>query len=265
MELLQAAHGVDGDYNLMSLDWNDPSLPSMEAVFSWWTKDHSKQGTMLSSGPLVQATNLSIHRGDATLLHNLDWTIEKGQRWLVGGGNGAGKSTLSRLLANPDDNINEDSLRLESYNVGWVSTESHMQTAKSHRLTGEVLAGTESSNSWEVAKTVAGWLGVGEEDILAKPFSQLSQGQQKLVLISAALASRPPLLVLDEPCQGLDLVHRQRLLTVVERICQATDISLVYITHHFEELMPSITHALHLNERRDVYNGPIEEYNPEEL
>jgi ABC-type molybdenum transport system ATPase subunit/photorepair protein PhrA len=124
-------------------------------------------------------------------------------------------------------------------------------------------AATTATTSWDVAETVAGWLGV--KGLLGKPFCELSQGQQKLALIAAALASRPPLLVLDEPCQGLDMIHRQRVLTLVERICQATDISLVYITHHLEELLPSVTHALHLKERRDVYNGRIEEYRPEEL
>jgi molybdate transport system ATP-binding protein len=200
-----------------------------------------------------------------TLLHDLNWTICPGKRWLVGGGSGAGKSTLSRLLARPEHN--ETALHISSStNVAWVSTERHMELAKSDELARDVLlqaAGVSSSP--ENALVVAEWLGISEDSLLDLPFSQLSQGEQKLVLVASAIAARPSLLVLDEPGQGLDGVHRQRVLAVVNRICQATDMSLVYITHHLEELLPSVTHALHLKERRDSFNGLIENYKPEEL
>jgi ABC-type molybdenum transport system ATPase subunit/photorepair protein PhrA len=69
--------------------------------------------------------------------------------------------------------------------------------------------------------------------------------------------------VLDEPCQGLDLLSRKRLLQVVERICSSTDMSLIYITHHLdEEKIPSISHALHLKDRKAVYQGLIDAYYP---
>ena len=109
---------------------------------------------------------------------------------------------------------------------------------------------------------VAEWLGINDPDILAKKFVHLSQGQQKLLLIASALTSRSPLVILDEPCQGLDLKQRQLVLMVVERICQSTDMTLIYITHHFEELLPAVSHVLHLKDRRDVFNGKIEDYNP---
>ena len=103
------------------------------------------------------------------------------------------------------------------------------------------------------------------EDIINRPFGFLSQGQQKLVLIGAALACQPDLLVLDEPCQGLDIVNRQMVLALVERICRATDISLVYITHHLEELLPSVSHVLHLKDKRAAFQGSIYNYNPKDL
>ena len=225
----------------------------------------------------MRADNLSIIKGeDVTLLHDLSWTVQTGERWLIAGGNGAGKSTLSRMLAKPEDlgsalqvlpsipnlvNDLEDEDHIRS-GVGWVSTERHMQSAKMEQLTRDIMM--EKTDSAERAHTVADWLGVGGKDVMDRPFSHLSQGQQKLVLVAAALAGRPPLLVLDEPCQGLDLLNRQRLLTVVERICKSTDMSLVYITHHFEELLPSVSHVLHLKDRRAAYNGPLEGYNPKD-
>ena len=93
----------------------------------------------------------------------------------------------------------------------------------------------------------------------------LSQGEQKIFLIATALVARPPLLILDEPCQGLDLVKRKRLLQIVETICRSTDMTLIYITHHLdEELVPSISHALHLKDRREVYKGLIKDYSAKE-
>ena len=101
------------------------------------------------------------------------------------------------------------------------------------------------------------------ESLLSKPFRELSQGQQKLFLVGAALTSRPPLIILDEPCQGLDLLHRRRVLELVERVCQATNTTLIYITHHLEELIPSVTHVLHLKDRKAAYTGPRAGYHPE--
>ncbi len=241
------------------LDWEDLSLPSTETIASWWWKQRKIAESSQIELPVVQTENLTIRRGETTLLHDLNWTIEEGQRWLVGGGNGAGKSTLSRLLARPDADSNQ--LKING-RVGWVSTERHMEMAKSKETVEEVLS---NHGTWcmESTREVASWLGI--VPTMNRRFCHLSQGQQKLVLVGAALASRPQLLVLDEPCQGLDGVNRQRLLVLIERICRATNVSLVYITHHMEELLPSVTHALHLKERRDVYNGSIETYNPKNL
>jgi molybdate transport system ATP-binding protein len=268
IELLQKALGVDegAHEDIMELNWDDPSLPSKDSVKTWWAQgrevnDISNDG----KEPVVRADNLFIQRGDVTLLHALDWTVQSGERWLVAGGNGAGKSTLSRLLAKPEDA--GDALQVlpgmakSSGSVGWVSTEGHMQMANSEKSARDVLTGPGAPP--DIAQQAADWLGVGDSHVLDKTFSKLSQGQQKLILIASALAQRPPLLVLDEPCQGLDLRNRQRLLGIVERICQATDMSLVYITHHFEELLPSVTHVLHLKDRKDVYNGTIQGYDPE--
>lgn len=150
--------------------------------------------------------------------------------------------------------------------VGWVSTESHMSLTRSPQTVREVLlkhSPQEDETPLKIGTAVLEWLEIpSDDDFLGRPFGQLSQGEQKLVLISAALASRPQLLVLDEPCQGLDLVKRKRILGVVERICQATDLSLIYITHHPEEVLPSVSHVLHLAKGQEVYQGLRKDYDP---
>ena len=86
-----------------------------------------------------------------------------------------------------------------------------------------------------------------------------------MVLVARAIAGRPSLLIVDEPMQGLDSHNRRRVLGLIELICRATDVSLVYITHHMEELLPCVTHVLHLREGRDVFQGELAGYEPESI
>jgi molybdate transport system ATP-binding protein len=286
--------------------WNDPTLPSLEEVASWWNHGKDPASTASSTRDVVvHAENLYVQRGEAILLHGLNWKVssDAGKRWLIAGGNGAGKSTLSRLLAKQEDNViredgslsvfsgNDDNGSDDASNnhedanhgilsnrrpgVGWFSTEMHLALARSDLTARQILCGTSGEVTpimSKAAESVAKWLFINDNDkdnndtdLLSRPFSQLSQGEQKLTLIASALASRPLLCVLDEPCQGLDQIHRRRVLALVERILQATDMNLVYITHHMEEVLPSVTHVLHLREGRDVYNGYRSEYNPEDV
>lgn len=175
--------------------------------------------------------------------------------------------------------------RLSRGGLGWVSTELHLHAAHNwgRRTVGEILllgasfifngdknnqdntCATDGASSVDFgtdldnAMTVARWLGLLDgghsDDFCSRPFSTLSQGEQKLLLLSSAIAQRPLLLILDEPCQGLDIWNRGRLLSLVERICRVTDMSLLYVTHHEEELIPSIDRRLCLEEGNVTYCG----------
>lgn len=274
-QLFEKTFGVidsGGQTNGIAVEpWNDNEiLPSIDEIQSVWKGAKSE----IIDKPLVVAQGLNVQRGEATLLHDLNWQVKTGERWLVAGGNGAGKSTLSRLLAKTEGGFNNGSLIIDTVaeatlmdeeesmrpGVGWVSTERHMKTSKSQQTTGDILF-SNGSTPKEVGLAVAKWMGL-DQSILNQPFYQLSQGQQKMVLLASAIASRPSILVLDEPCQGLDLLARRRLLGLVERICQATNVSLIYITHHLEELIPSVSHVIHLAGGKDVYQGTRQDYNP---
>ena len=141
--------------------------------------------------------------------------------------------------------------------VGWVSTELHLSVARSARRASDVLNGDRASAA--AADLVAQWLGL-DADLLERPFNHLSQGEQKLVLLGAALASEPLVLVLDEPMQGLDTTNRSRVLKLVESVCRAGGTTLVYITHHYEEVLPSVTHVMHLSGGDAVFIGPRAAY-----
>ena len=136
--------------------------------------------------------------------------------------------------------------------VGWVSTELHLSVAKSPTRAWDVVSGGRADDS--AAEALAGALGL-ELASLHRPFCHLSQGEQKLVLIAAAIAKQPALLVLDEPCQGLDLISRSCVLSLVNSVCSNSRTTLVYITHHYEEVLPCVTHVLHFQNGITRFNG----------
>ena len=79
------------------------------------------------------------------------------------------------------------------------------------------------------------------------PFNQLSFGEQRMLLIARAMVKHPPLLILDEPCLGLDAVNRQKVLTLIEMLCKNSDSTVLYVSHSKEDEIAGIQHHLHLD------------------
>eukprot|EP00980_Cylindrotheca_fusiformis_P004954 scaffold1051_cov119-Cylindrotheca_fusiformis.AAC.29 len=302
--------------------WDEPdsttasstSLPSLEEIHAVWTQGQEEP----TPETLIELDHVQVQRyrdGDfaaenendakkdeyVTLLHDMSWKIQKGQRWLIAGGNGAGKSTLTRFLLQDEEgaedqdstNVREEPENKDDYvhdlisgryykdsatKIGWISTESHLgMVVEQSSLNGtadrktmwEVIThdGTVSST---IAETIAQWI-FGDaavvQDMKDRPLHELSQGEQKLALMTASLALRPNVLILDEPTTGLDWIARRRVLALMERLCQATpdDLSLIFITHYPEELVPSISHVLHLDHGHAVYQGPKSQYDPSKI
>ena len=282
-------------------------IPSKAEISQFWQQGGKVDKTN-NDDILVEAKNLHVTRDDTILLSNLDWVVQRGERWHLGGSNGAGKSTLSRLLLriSMDNNsewvcstsgrdakveggqlnVAKSSYRTKRGGVALVSTELHLHAAQNwsnlsilevltlgasfifdaDRSSQEDLSRNVQNDALvdiDLATTASKWLGLVKKDHLVedatlnRKFSMQSQGEQKLTLIASALALRPSLLVLDEPCQGLDPCNRKLVLDVIEEICQTTDMSLVYITHHNEELIPSIDRRLSLEDGKAVYCGAM--------
>ena len=213
---------------------------------------------------LVEARGLGVATGDTTILKGVDWTVAPGEHWLVAGGNGAGKSTLAALLTRPagDDPIRWGPAATRSIDgevrttrsVAWVSTELHLRAAASAQSARTMLAlfGAEDAAPFAA--------GLGLRD-LERPFRALSQGEQKLLLVAAAVAARPRLLILDEVTQGLDAFQRGRVLALAE--AYAARGTLVFVTHHASEHLRCLTHVLHLvQDDAPVYCGARAGWDP---
>ncbi|CAB9514437.1 Putative molybdenum transport ATP-binding protein ModF [Seminavis robusta] len=302
-QIMFMALGLDKDHNKDATwsevaPWNDhadPTLPTVQDIQDVWPSSRRDDDE-----PLLSLQNVSIRRRRddcrdndndewATLLQPLDWELPKGQRWLVAGGNGAGKSTLTRFLLHNEDNQQNEATGdndttkdwtsgtyTRAATIGWVSTESHLgQTLEeaNNQTAWNVITNDGAVEDESLVTTMVDWV-FGRDDnkhtvcdkLRTQKLSELSQGEQKLVLLVKALVLRPDLLILDEPTQGLDLYHRRRVLALLERLCQANaDMGLVYITHYEDEVIPSIDHVLHFFQGRSLYQGERKHYNPQEL
>lgn len=228
--------------------------------------------TVAQSRVLVRMKNVSVSYDGVQILSEIDWTIRKGERWALLGHNGAGKTTLLSLILgdNPHAYANDitlfgkrrgsgESIWDIKRRIGWVAPELHLYYPKDTNCFDLVCSGFFDSIgryyrcSAEQHKTAELWLQrLGMRQHAERSFGELSEGEQRMVLIVRALVKHPALLVLDEPCQGLDADNRDRVLQMVETIGNETDTTAIYVTHHGDALPSVITHVLRLDRGRIV-------------
>jgi len=214
--------------------------------------------------------NVTVKYGCKIVLDNINWQVRKGERWLLKGKNGAGKSILMSLVAadNPQAYANEiylfdkrrgsgESIWDVKQNIGYVSPElctffdrhiscfdavasGYFDTMSAyHKLTGEQ---TNHIHDWLQVLHV--------EDLAHKRLSDISSGMQRLILLIRAFIKNPPLLILDEPCQGLDDYQTRVFVKLVEAICSQIETTMVYITHYENEAPSCVSQVLELDEGR---------------
>lgn len=214
----------------------------------------------------VKMKNVSICYNEQTILNNIDWEVKKGERWCVSGHNGSGKSTLVSLITadNPQAFANElyifdrkkgsgESIWEIKKNIGFVSPELHLFFDKAF-TTMEVIAsglfdtiGLFKKISSEETSVVSEWMDVlGISYLKDNYLYQLSLGEQRLVILARALVKSPPMLILDEPCQGLDPEQTIFFKNLIDAICDQTSTTLIYISHFDEDIPSCIQHRLEL-------------------
>ncbi|MGP0565745.1 MULTISPECIES: ABC transporter ATP-binding protein [unclassified Nitrospina] len=224
---------------------------------------------------LLRVENATVYRGDNEVLKEIHWTHHEGENWAVVGNNGCGKTTLMKLLFGeilPLDGGQVYWFNSKTWHglfeirerVGFVSAEFQRQYDQNVTALEVVESGFFSSiGLWEDVRAAQTQKAEAEMDHLGilhlapRRFLQLSYGEARRVLLARALVNRPDLLVLDEPCAGLDIPTRELFLDTLSR--RIRNRSLIYVTHHIEEILPAITHVLLLKHGRVFAQGKKED------
>jgi iron complex transport system ATP-binding protein len=232
----------------------------------------------LADSPVASLSGVTVRRDGATLLHQVDWTISDGERWVVLGANGAGKSTLLAVLAGsigPDEgDVSLLGERLAAADldevlprVGWASAALADRLPIDERVLDIVLTasyaavrrGAESYDGSDELRARDLLAQVGCRLLVDRRFGSLSEGERKRVQLARAIMTDPELLLLDEPAAGLDLGGREALLRMLTRLADDETAPVqVLVSHHVEEVPPGFTHALLLRAGRVLAAGPAE-------
>jgi molybdate transport system ATP-binding protein len=221
------------------------------------------------AAPLISIRNADIYRDYRPVLKNVNWTIEQHEHWAVFGANGSGKSTLLSLLygdLHPALGGSIERLRfppgthIEAWKrrVGWVSPELQAEQYLVGSIAELVMSGRYASVGLNDAPTAADrraaarWLKFFalQEFAHRKP-RQVSYGQLRLALIARAMVNQPELLLLDEPCTGLDQDLREQILVLLERLARRGT-QIVMAVHDREDIIPSIKHVLRIRKGGEV-------------
>ncbi len=211
-------------------------------------------------------TNVKYH--NKKILQNINWRVAKGECWNISGHNGSGKSTLLSLVTgdNPQAFANEiylfdrkkgtgESIWDIKQKIGYVSPELHHYFDSGISCFDVVASGLfdtiglfKKLNDTQKA-IVHQWMSLMRINEFDKSlFNQLSNGEQRLVLLTRALVKNPPLLILDEPCQGLDSEVSKWFIALINDICVRMKKTLVYVSHYEEEIPSCITKTLKLEQ-----------------
>ncbi|ARD48217.1 ABC transporter ATP-binding protein [Sporosarcina sp. P33] len=233
---------------------------------------------------VVKVEDIQFKRGDNQILQDVNWEIEQGQQWGILGLNGSGKTSLLSIISTYEiPSSGEVEVLGKKFGsaylpeirkkIGYVSSslEKFSDYFWNESIERIIISGKFASfgiydkimdEDWARAEYLVKEFRL--DHVKGYTFKVLSEGEKRRVLIARALMGKPNLLILDEPCSGLDVLAREQFLEALE-IAAENDTHLVYVTHHIEELVPEITHVLLLKEGKVIAAGPKKEVLTDEL
>ncbi len=225
---------------------------------------------------LISIRNLTVRRGTAEILRNLDWEVRADEHWAILGANGSGKTTLLSCITGyvtPSSGViqvlgkqyGKSDWRELRKEVGLVSSSIRHFIEDRQTALEVVASGREAElNLWHPPKgmlrtqALAALEQVECADLADRPWAYLSQGERQRALIGRALTANYRILILDEPCSGLDPVARERFLVFLHRLAASGQVpGLLFVTHHVEEILPCFRSAIVLRDGEIVTRGPI--------
>lgn len=213
---------------------------------------------------LIKLKNVTIKYGESIIIDNLNWEVFPGEKWAVVGPNGAGKSTLLSLINadHPQAYANEiylfdrkrgtgESIWDIKKNTGFVSAELFQYFPTEQNCLQIIESGFYDTMGLfrqshpEKEKRCAEWMQLFEiGNYSRKLFNQLPTGAQRLVLLIRAMIKNPALLILDEPAQGLNDYQQQHFKSIIYHICKNEGMSMLYVTHQYQELPTCVENVL---------------------
>lgn len=228
----------------------------------------------MKSKPILSVSGLSVRRGDAVILEQILWQVMPGQHWVILGANGSGKTSLLSALTGyltPTDG--EVQVLGERYGcsdwrelrrrLGLVSPAIRQRIPPEEPALDTVVSGQYAMIDFWGKMTAADRRRARQIlrqteclELADRPWLFLSQGERQRVIIGRALMAKPAVLILDEPCAGLDPAAREHFLQFLQRLGRgAHPPTLVLVTHHVEEIIPVFSHVLILKKARVMAQG----------
>lgn len=216
-----------------------------------------------TSGLMVKLENVNVSYGEKKVLKNINWQVNEGEKWLLQGPNGSGKSTLLSLLNgdHPQAYANEiylfgkkrgsgESIWDIKEKIGIISPELHWYFDMNTNVGQTIASGFFDSMSLyqklgfdqqQKLEQILHFFDLKEDK--NKKLNTLSLGKQRLVLLARTIVKNPELLILDEPCQGLDVQQTKYFNRVVDDLCKRKQ-TLIYVGHFESQLPECISHKL---------------------
>ncbi len=227
--------------------------------------------------PLLELKNVTFGMNGKKILEKVSWTVRAGEHWALLGPNGAGKTTLLKIVCgylwpNGGGEVYRKGKALLDLStlrrsIGWVTSTLSADVPEDERVLNTVLSGKYAQLGlwpffWEKPTTgdfTAARRKLVElkcEHLAERAFGTLSQGEQQKVLICRALMAEPYLLILDEPCAGMDPGARETLLSALSSLGKKRVLpALIYVTHHPEEILPIFGKTLILKSGKIMGQG----------
>ncbi|WP_434750753.1 ABC transporter ATP-binding protein [Paenibacillus amylolyticus] len=225
---------------------------------------------------IVTMEQISLRRDENQILDDVHLRIEQGEHWVILGRNGSGKTTLLEMMNGymfPSQGrievlghvYGQCDVREVRKEIGYISQTLIEKLTLRDPVWEVVATGAYAFLRFyqtipDEVKTKAMQLlnEMGFSKLADQPLGTLSQGERKKVMLARSLMAEPKLLIMDEPCAGLDLYEREKMLIEIDRLRQR-NMTVVYVTHHVEEIVPLFTHVALIRDGRIAAAGPKHE------
>ncbi|PKL38869.1 MAG: molybdenum ABC transporter ATP-binding protein [Spirochaetae bacterium HGW-Spirochaetae-1] len=223
---------------------------------------------------MIRIEDVSLHTAEGKfILRDISWHIQRGENWVLFGRNGAGKTRLLEIITGyqfpsrgvvyrfGDSSAGNDIRELRK-RIGYVGTPLREKFSPHEKIIDVVLSGIFASvglyeeaeySDRGYARDLLGLVGMDLR--VNEPFGVLSDGEKQKIIMLRAIINEPELLILDEPSKGLDIGAREDLLEAIKKIDALGNSSILYVTHHIEEILPLFTRTYILKNGEQFFCG----------